>query len=361
MFKQAASGIQERRPERRLPTAVLLSYSVVISISFPNFGLGDEIKIVGGVAEADPSFRFAVALLWSEDRDSYEYPITEPMRAQRCGATYLGKRYVLTAAHCVAQRPIDRRAEGDYPPRGCEPEASKDEICKYRTDHLAVLVGTDRLLGGNGTRIKIANITLHPAYAASMSGLATGCAPAAEFDHDVAVIELAEDPPAGLPAALVADEAFEERLLSDHLTLAAVGWGQTSDPGSGSNQLMRTELPVQPNDLCEVRHLTYRAWANSVLPSCIPKPVVTKSMICAGFDTRPAGTCYGDSGGFLGRRNQANRWVQVGVTSWGAGCATPYIYDVFASVAAHRKWLEDVTGVHFPSPGLPKTSGSGTE
>jgi secreted trypsin-like serine protease len=34
-------------------------------------------------------------------------------------------------------------------------------------------------------------------------------------------------------------------------------------------------------------------------------------------------TCQGDSGGPMFRRDDAGEWVQVGIVSWGLGCARP--------------------------------------
>jgi hypothetical protein len=46
-------------------------------------------------------------------------------------------------------------------------------------------------------------------------------------------------------------------------------------------------------------------------------------MLCAGFDGGGFDTCHGDSGGPLMARTPAGEYVQVGITSWGEGCARP--------------------------------------
>lgn len=62
-------------------------------------------------------------------------------------------------------------------------------------------------------------------------------------------------------------------------------------------------------------------------------------MICAA--DRNKDSCQGDSGGPLITPDG----VQVGVVSWGSGCADPDYPGVYSNVAAVRDWIEDVSGV----------------
>lgn len=49
--------------------------------------------------------------------------------------------------------------------------------------------------------------------------------------------------------------------------------------------------------------------------------LVPAEEICAGFTQGGVDTCQGDSGGPMFRRDSANAWIQVGIVSWGEGCA----------------------------------------
>lgn len=65
---------------------------------------------------------------------------------------------------------------------------------------------------------------------------------------------------------------------------------------------------------------------------------ITPNMICAGDAKVPKDTCQGDSGGPLVVRNlQGGGWLQVGVVSFGAACATGL--GVYTRVSRYLDWI----------------------
>lgn len=66
-----------------------------------------------------------------------------------------------------------------------------------------------------------------------------------------------------------------------------------------------------------------------------------RSFICAG-GKKDTNTCRGDGGSALvcPMKNQTDRFVQVGIVSWGIGCGAE-IPDVFVNVNMFRKWIDD--------------------
>lgn len=58
-------------------------------------------------------------------------------------------------------------------------------------------------------------------------------------------------------------------------------------------------------------------------------------MICFGYTKGGKDSCQGDSGGPL-----AINGVQVGVVSWGYGCARSYLPGVYAKVAVLRNHID---------------------
>ncbi|GGK43154.1 trypsin [Pilimelia terevasa] len=116
---------------------------------------------------------------------------------------------------------------------------------------------------------------------------------------DWAVVRL--EAPLALPAyPLLPRDAAHDR----GPTFRAIGWGKTSesDTGTAAIKLNQVDLPAVGDADCG------RDAARE---------------LCAG-DLKNGGrdTCQGDSGGPL-LYQAGDRWIQVGVTSWGIGCGRP--------------------------------------
>src|SRR5689334_11032489 len=69
--------------------------------------------------------------------------------------------------------------------------------------------------------------------------------------------------------------------------------------------------------------------------------LVAKDSICAGG--HGIDTCQGDSGGPMVRGDGSGRWVQVGIVSWGRGCARDGYPGVYGEVSTFRKAIKAAT------------------
>ena len=64
---------------------------------------------------------------------------------------------------------------------------------------------------------------------------------------------------------------------------------------------------------------------------------ITDYMICAGDVGRDS--CQGDSGGPLSVLGQDDRYSQIGIVSWGKGCAKPGYPGVYTRLTSLLDWV----------------------
>ena len=123
-------------------------------------------------------------------------------------------------------------------------------------------------------------------------------------------------------ASVVIDDGTYTSALAAGDDLNVMGWGTTSSGGSSTDVLMETGVDFVTNMEC----LTM--YSNGI----------TASMMCAA---RPGkDSCQGDSGGpLIVKGVDASRDVQVGVVSWGYGCADPDYPGVYARTATAMSWI----------------------
>ncbi|HEY0699152.1 MAG TPA: trypsin-like serine protease [Micromonospora sp.] len=103
-------------------------------------------------------------------------------------------------------------------------------------------------------------------------------------------------------------------------TFTVAGWGAMTEGGGQSRYLMKADVPFVDDPTCASAGGSYSG-------------LIYNEEICAGImSTGGVDTCQGDSGGPMFKRNAAGEWVQVGITSWGEGCARPGKPGVYTEV-----------------------------
>lgn len=101
-------------------------------------------------------------------------------------------------------------------------------------------------------------------------------------------------------------------------TFQVAGWGAAREGGSQQRYLLKATVPFVDDATCQ------KAYSN----------LVPGEEICAGeMASGGVDTCQGDSGGPMFRRDSADRWIQVGIVSWGIGCARPGNPGVYTEVS----------------------------
>ena len=107
-------------------------------------------------------------------------------------------------------------------------------------------------------------------------------------------------------------------------TLTTMGYGYTEDGGSVSIQLNEVQLNAVSHRDCRTRYAGVTQINESI-------------MVCAGYSAGGRGSCQGDSGGPL----ISASGTQVGIVSFGVGCAQSGFPGVYSRVSGAYDWITD--------------------
>jgi trypsin len=107
--------------------------------------------------------------------------------------------------------------------------------------------------------------------------------------------------------------------LSQGKDLITMGWGTTSSGGPSSNVLLEVEVDL---------------WSEQSCKNAYGSNSITDRMLCAARSGKDS--CQGDSGGPIIDKSTGK---QVGIVSWGRGCAMAAYPGVYAKVQNQIDWI----------------------
>jgi secreted trypsin-like serine protease len=297
----AASVVMTAQARAETPTSAALRGLAPSSV------LAD-VRIVGGEVTSQHEWPWQIALfLRAGGREFYT-----------CGGSLIAPNWVLSAAHCF------------------QAETSKNP------DDWTVASNVGKLsyvgLPGGATTRKVKRVVVNERYDTNT------------HENDVALLELAQP----LEGSTIAPQMVPDRALEANRPATVTGWGLTrwlvpQKDQQGKVTGFLDGSTNQPIDLS-------KAQSPDLHKVAIPLVDVTQCAaaygaqgttidgrnLCAGMPEGGKDSCQGDSGGPLMTQTASGEWRQIGVVSFGIGCAIKGKPGVYTRVSAFSDWIKGV-------------------
>ncbi|KAG7344253.1 trypsin [Nitzschia inconspicua] len=126
---------------------------------------------------------------------------------------------------------------------------------------------------------------------------------------------------------------------ADGSDVTAIGLGRLDENGNLGfpTVLQQVNVSVVPYEMCNSDSM-YRGFIDNA------------TMICAGDETGERDACFGDSGGPLLQESADGTWTQIGVVSFGVGCARPERPGVYSRISLAHEWIQESICEHSSTP-----------
>lgn len=265
---------------------VISFITALLAVTLPAVASAAPAAVLNGADVPSGQYPWMVGIALAEVEDGYN--------AQFCGGTLIDSEWVLTAAHCTYD--LDEQP--------------------FTPEVLDVMVGRSQLSSNEGERINVDRIVRHERFQDATTG------------NDVALLHLSK--PALVTPITLGQQ--QNSLATNELSATIIGWGVTTD-GAGADYLQEAQVPLVTETVCNSFYHSYGV-------------TILTSMLCAGDGSGNVDACVGDSGGpLLVWQAESQRWVQIGIISWGAECGTPGAYGVYTTVSSFVDWIQLQTGL----------------
>ncbi|XP_037293313.1 chymotrypsin-2 [Manduca sexta] len=243
--------------------------------------LDSSARIVGGTQAPSGSHPHMVAMTTGTF-----------IRSFSCGGSVVGRRSVLTAAHCIAA------------------------VFSFGSlaSTLRLTVGTNFWNQG-GTMYTVARNITHPHYVS------------ATIKNDIGLFITHNNI---IDTTVVRSIPLNFDYVPGGVLTRVAGWGRIRTGGAISPSLLEIIVPTISGSACVASAIQAGIDLNMR-----PPPVEPHIELCT-FHGPNVGTCNGDSGSALARLDNGQ---QIGVVSWGFPCARGGP-DMFVRVSAYQSWLQ---------------------
>lgn len=316
-------------------------------------GTSREPKIVGGNSTADGEFPWAVSI----QRNGNHH----------CGGVIVGKRWILTAAHCVRNQfvgslivktggsevtsndingggnSINSRIDiGNELTQETQTAQEPKSQVNYSVDKIVIHDDFSKQIAASSIPLQQQSSQQHQSNNInnSISDLLNAkqyqhqakqsSAPANVNNADIALIRLKNEISFNQYAWPVCFPSKESGSFSG-TNAVVVGWGKLNEKSDEfSSDLQKVQLTIIDNSLCQ-------AW----FKLAGREMHIDDRIICAGYRIGGKDACHGDSGGPLLARAASGQQVVVGVVSTGIGCARPLLPGLYSRVSSYVNWIEN--------------------